>query len=145
MREKSQVLSGFLVLALVLILGANAWAIASFGYYKIWWLDIVLHLAGGFWVGLLAFWYVFLQREWTSHEFPRWVWVVGFVSFAVLVGVFWEFFQFGFDYLLEGYFSALPTQLGLADTLSDLFYDFLGALAASIYFLYFSPTSLRKG
>ena len=56
--------------------------------------------------------------------------------FAVTMGVFWEFFEYGADRILgtnmqKFRFPELG-QDGLIDTMSDLFVDALGALITSI-------------
>ncbi|MCH7883074.1 hypothetical protein IIA95_01495 [Patescibacteria group bacterium] len=129
----------FLILLIVLILGVHAWAVVNAGYYKIWWLDIALHFAGGFWIVAFVFWFLLYRA--TRLNVPSWMLLVSFVSFSVLIGVFWEFFEFSFDYFAR-FYDVAPAQLGLSDTLSDLLFDFLGALIASIYFLYFYTRKL---
>ena len=68
------------------------------------------------------------KLEITSHKLL--IEMILIVSFAVFIGVLWEFFEFLFDVFLssKGYFAA--AQQGTGDTMSDLFFDLLGGFVA---------------
>ncbi|MEK7608283.1 MAG: hypothetical protein AAB495_01760 [Patescibacteria group bacterium] len=101
-------------------------------YYTIWWLDIPMHIAGGFWVALLFF---YLFRDRTKGFLPS----SGFLTtiffslgFVALVGVGWEFYE----YLGEVFVvKAIPfggSEAGLHfEILKDLFDDLLGGFIAT--------------
>lgn len=90
----------------------------------LFWSDILMHFIGGVFVA--AIFLNFFQNE------NKPALLLFTVSFAVLIGVLWEFYE----YLAEYYFSRLSgfSVLGMAldDTLSDLFFDLLGGLTAGI-------------
>ena len=124
----------FLILLLAVILASHVWAIVNSGYFYVWWLDVLLHFAGGFWLAAL---FVFLLWGRHAEEFPRApsLSLLVLISLVSLGGVLWEFFEFGYDT-----FFALPSslpiaQMGQRDTMEDLFLDILGALAAHWFFL----------
>ena len=57
------------------------------------------------------------------------------ISFTSLIGVFWEFFEYFFDKIIAPQSEEIElAQLGLADTLSDLFFDLFGGLLSTIIF-----------
>ncbi|MBI3046513.1 MAG: hypothetical protein HYY86_03210 [Candidatus Harrisonbacteria bacterium] len=89
-----------------------------------------MHLTGGFSMGLifLYFWGEDLRLSGAGKNFL--FSVIMTAAFAVLIGVLWEFSEFFFSVL----FPEFPTQPSVADTMADLFLDFLGGLLlASIY------------
>lgn len=121
----------FLLGVLAFLLTVHAWALVNAGYFYVWWLDIVLHFAGGFWLASLLIF--FLWKNY-GDELPKRR-VLSFavlVSMAALGGIFWEFFEFGYDTFFGG---ALVLQFGQGDTMSDLFLDILGAGVAHFIFL----------
>ena len=97
--------------------------------------DNVHHFLGGAWIASLFF-YLRAKRP---HIFDTrrnfWVALVVVLSFVSLAGVAWEFFEFSFDTFL-GEPQGLPkAQLGVTDTMADLFFDLLGgALFTILYF-----------
>lgn len=134
----------FLVLVLILVLGTHAAALGGFLSYEIWWLDIVLHFVGGLWIAVFAFWFLFGYKSYPTDIVPAKVLFVGLISFAALAGVLWEFFEFSWDYFIAGPYGQIQAQRNLPDTMSDLFFDFLGALVASAFFSYYYFYGLRN-
>ena len=53
----------------------------------------------------------------------------------MLVGVMWEWLEFGFDYFFVPEAALWRAQLGLMDTMGDLFNDLLGGTVVGVYFL----------
>jgi len=107
------------------------------GFYdKISWWDTMLHTISGVILGLVGFLFVYLLNEKGDKNVnlsPIFVVIVAF-CFAITMGVFWEFFEFGADRLL-GYNMQkfrMPGQDGLIDTMEDLIVDAAGALVACI-------------
>ncbi|MEK9166136.1 MAG: hypothetical protein AAB846_00185, partial [Patescibacteria group bacterium] len=119
---------------LVVIMAAHAWAVINAGYFYVWWLDIVLHFAGGFWLASLS---IFILWGRYAREFPRrpLLSLLTLVSLVSLGGVVWEFFEFGYDVLLAVPSSLPIAQMGQSDTMSDLFLDLSGAATAHWFFL----------
>ncbi len=105
-------------------------------YERIPWWDTMLHTTSGVILGLVGFLFVYLLNEKGDKNVnlsPIFVVIVAF-CFAVTMGVFWEFFEFGADRLL-GYNMQkfrLPGQDGLVDTMEDLIVDSIGAIVACI-------------
>ena len=105
-------------------------------YEKIPWWDTMLHTISGVVLGLVGFLFVYLLNEKGNINVnlsPRFVIVFAF-CFALTMGVFWEFFEFGADRLL-GYNMQkfrMPGQDGLVDTMGDLIVDAVGAIVACI-------------
>ena len=96
----------------------------------------MLHTTSGVILGLVGFLFVYLLNEKGDANVnlsPVFVVIVAF-CFALTLGVFWEFFEYGADRLL-GYNMQkfrLPGQDGLIDTMEDLIVDAVGALIACI-------------
>lgn len=129
-----------------------------FGWYwnpGYWWLDIILHFLGGFFVASFVWWFgnkfpqldIFHRDDdfqpLKNNIFKNFI---IFIAISVLIGVFWEFFEFGYDYFLidSGRFVYLDyAQLSKSDTMGDLFMDFAGATVAALIFLLFRPRASR--
>lgn len=93
-----------------------------------------MHLAGGFLVAMLVFWY--LERK-KKELLP----VLGFFSqlllvlaAAALVGIFWEFYELFYDIFYKNQLGFYVAQLGAIDTVKDLADDLLGAIVAFLIF-----------
>lgn len=103
-------------------------------FYITPWYDIPMHLLGGFWVGLIfavSLGYFFDNDNIFQNHVERLKVITLIAAFSCLVGVFWEFFEFGLNYL-----SLISQQQGLADTLGDLFMDIIGGAAAGFLLLF---------
>ena len=105
-------------------------------YEKISWWDTMLHTISGIVLGLVGFLFVYLLNEKGNINVnlsPKFVIIFAF-CFALTMGVFWEFFEFGADRLF-GYNMQkfrMPGQDGLVDTMNDLIVDAIGAIVACI-------------
>lgn len=101
-------------------------------YEKFFWWDTMLHATSGIILGLVGFFFVYLLNEKGDANVkltPIFVVLFAF-CFAITMGVFWEFFEFGADRVL-GYNMQrfrLPGEDGLIDTMEDLIVDAIGAL-----------------
>src|SRR3989344_6095465 len=116
----------YLALVLFLILAVHVWAEITSAYFTYLWIDIPMHFVGGAWVA--AFGYYFIYRsKWAGRNkvsIPAWVAVIGLIGFTSIVGIFWEFFEFAFDYFVASRVSGIAmAQLGIEDTMADLFFD----------------------
>ena len=143
----------FLVILAVLIFAVHGLALGGFLSYGIWWLDDILHFLGGAWVSVFAFWYFFKYPPEIKSRFPRdlisglgagWILVVGLISFAVFAGVLWEFLEFSWDYFVAEPYGVIFAQRNLQDTMSDLFFDLVGALVATFYLSYYYRLGFRN-
>lgn len=100
-------------------------------YFFIWWLDIPMHILGGFWVALfmLVSYYASPRIKEKNHSTA---FVIAFaVAVTLSVGLFWEIYEFGVSHAVGDSGS------GLADTLKDLTDDLIGALLAAWLFIRF--------
>lgn len=73
---------------------------------------------------------LFRPNAWVNEAFFA-LCILGFVA---LVGIGWEWFEFCFDEFIAVRNSWGLTQLGLADTMADLFFDLLGALVVIVWY-----------
>jgi len=101
------------------------------GYYlKYWWWDILLHTSSGLIMGVFGFLLVYVINEHEDlemHMKPGFVCLFAFM-FALGMGTIWEIVEFALDQLL-----GMDTQgSSLADTMSDLIVDGIGALIISM-------------
>lgn len=124
------------------ILGLHILSIYQGWYLTMEWIDIPLHMAGGAWVALAFFYF---QRRYVLlfSALPIWFSLLMVVGFVMLVGVAWEWLEFGFDYFFAKDNFLIRAQLGLADTMGDLGMDVIGGLAVGLYFL-FKKSVLRS-
>ena len=105
-------------------------------YEKFFWWDTMLHATSGIILGLVGFFFVYLLNEKGDTNvklIPVFIALFAF-CFAITMGVFWEFFEFGADRLL-GYNMQrfrLPGEDGLLDTMEDLIVDAIGALITCV-------------
>lgn len=110
--------------------------LGNYYYYKIWWADTLLHTSGGFLTGLFVLWYLFNYSAlpFEKQKIPLYIIIIAVLSFTALIGVFWEFYEFILD-KITGYksYSAAVMQANLADTMSDLLFDLIGAAASNIF------------
>lgn len=129
----------YLVLVLFLITAVHVWASITSAYFTFLWIDIPMHFAGGAWVAAVGYYFIY-RSKWVGRNnvaAPAWIALVGLIGFSAIIGIFWEFFEFGFDQYVLPHLSRVDrAQLGLADTLADLFFDMAGAFLVSVYFLY---------
>ncbi len=96
-----------------------------------------MHFLGGFWLAAVYFW-IDAKIEISNPKFsklPRWLIDLIFtLSFVVLIGVLWEFYEFlsDFYFLAGGKISVF--QSSFADTIGDLFFDLIGGITAFAIF-----------
>lgn len=103
-------------------------------YRSMTWIDIPVHFLAG--VLSAAFFYWFFQKYPSHFDTSRnfWLTLILVLGFSALVGVFWEFTEYAYDYLIGRFGLGLKTlQFGLKDTLGDLVADLLGALVLAIF------------
>lgn len=126
----------YLALALFLILSFHAWASISAAYFTHLWLDIPMHFAGGAWVASAVYYFFFLRDGGYKLSAPLLPGILFVVGAAMIVGVCWEFFEYGMDVIAEKYLDGRAiNQMGIKDTMGDLFLDMAGAFMAAIYYL----------
>lgn len=113
-----------------------AWAFTMIyeWHFYYWWVDMILHFAGGFWVLVLARYvanHYNIEMSGAHRDVARFL---VFISFVAFVGILWEFFEFILDrYITFTGFTYLARVF--EDTLLDLVLDILGGTIA--FLLYF--------
>lgn len=117
----------FIIALLIFIVVLEVFIIINHLYWLISWLDMPMHFLAGFWVALV---FNYLNQRFFKLSL-FWTTTIMTLSFVALIGVLWEFFEFSLDsfFFLEKWG---PFQGGLSDTMSDLFFDLLGGLAAVV-------------
>ncbi len=97
-------------------------------YWKNPWVDIPLHFLGGLSVALFGI--IYFKNE--IEKLNLLSAVVFILGFSGLIGIFWEFFEWG----LDTFFKAKINQASVSDTLGDLLMDLLGSILIVFYFLF---------
>jgi hypothetical protein len=94
-------------------------------------IDILMHLLGGFSMGLLgmAIHHSVASKHHTMKS-PIWYHYCFVVGFAMLIGVAWEFHEYILDNTVHIWYNFPITQPSLADTMADFLNDWIGASVA---------------
>jgi hypothetical protein len=111
------------------------WAIFSLNAFLMFGIEIgdsrlastLLHGSGGFvtaWTLVLFF--QILKAPLQIQVSPTWFLFFCIIAFVALVGVLWEFAEFGHDMLFPD--SRFVYQMSIADTMWDLFMDLVGVV-----------------
>ncbi|OGI95388.1 hypothetical protein A2917_02390 [Candidatus Nomurabacteria bacterium RIFCSPLOWO2_01_FULL_42_17] len=109
-----------LICLILLILAVNFLANKFYWYSALWWLDVLMHFLGGFWIGLLYL-YLFSPKNISRALISR------TLFFVLLVGVGWEVFEILVNEVLA------QNSFDYLDTLADLILDLSGGLYAILY------------
>lgn len=120
-----------------LILAIHVVALLS-GWYEFHrWFDIPMHFAGGVAIGLLvlAGFEVCIDKLSFARTIRTFwqtiIYGLGVLGLVALVGVAWEWYEFIFDTIaVQLSANVMPAQMGLGDTMADLFLDLSGGLVA---------------
>jgi len=114
----------------VLVLVIHLVAIATLNVYMFYpWFDIPMHFLGGLAVALTyATIMKQLQKEKYIGKIPPLAFFIFLISLVALTAVLWEFLEFITDQTI-----AINYQLGLKDTMGDLFLGLIGGIAG--YFI----------
>lgn len=116
-RKKLSLRLAYLILFIFIV---NTLAMKLHWYSLIWFFDMPMHFAGGFFLALLTIW--ILERGKVRISFLK-------IFFGVLiVGIGWELFE------LITFESTLEISLNSLDTLSDICFDLAGGLTAIIWY-----------
>lgn len=125
----------FSTTTILLVLLQNA---AHFlGWYNTFYsFDKIMHTLGGFWVAQAVF-LLFARYNLFSFEKERFlIACILLVSVAMLLGVVWEWFEVGINYISYWHRGViLENHLVPWDTASDLLFDFIGSALAAVIFL----------
>jgi hypothetical protein len=121
--------SSVILTLIIFIFIVNAVADYWHLYFYIWWLDIPMHILGGFWVALtsLAIYYALPERREKDCS-SMFVYALSIAS-ALLIGLIWEVFEFSVDIILSSFVTKS------ADILKDLGDDLVGGLLGAVLFI----------
>ena len=98
-------------------------------YQTVSWYDAFLHGLSGAWIGLVVL--VWLKQESYSRSHMDIFLALGIVA---LLGILWEFFEFGVDTLIVPLWNIPMLQGDITDTMSDLFMDLFGGGVGALTF-----------
>jgi hypothetical protein len=107
-----------------------------FDVYQFWpWFDAVMHFLGGV---AMAFLGLELERlmavRGPSHSIPFGMRFMAIVGFVAMIGIAWEWFEYGLDHYVEFVRQAIGmSQPSVGDTMGDLFFDLFGG--STVFFL----------
>lgn len=134
LKEKKLLGSAVVELGVVLIV-AHLVAVITQWYHTHPWIDIPQHFFGGVFAALIFYW--------ITYRFPRFfklipsfpVPLILVLSWTAFLGVLFEFTEFIYDLVVFDSLSLgnFPTQLGVRDTMGDLFFDLIGGLFLAIF------------
>ncbi len=121
----------FWVLALIVGIIGIVNGIAEYWhlYFYIWWLDIPMHLLGGFWVGLSVLALYYSSKFITDKDCSVQAVFIISITGALVIGVGWELFEWGTKHI------AGIIHLDIVDTLADICNDVIGAVFAAVIFI----------
>jgi hypothetical protein len=134
MNKKIIFISAVLILVETVI---HFYGVFFFGYINFWWLDILTHFIGGFWLSLTAIWFFWFSGYLNLKKSPTFLKVLLSGIFAILVVAFlWESFELavGINYFPEGY---------MVDTMFDVVMGTLGGILSSITIAYLWQKNLN--
>lgn len=106
-------------------------------YPKVFWLDDAMHFMGGLWIASVIS-YLSSKKPGINllNQGGRFLRFFSLLSAAVLIAVLWEFFEFVLAYKTYGLEHLSETALAAqnyTDTISDLFWDTVGAFTAALF------------
>lgn len=113
----------------ILIVAVHVAGLSYQWYHKLWWIDIVMHASGGFWVAMVVAYGYQLVAPQSHVSMPRWLYFSSLLGIAMIIGVVWEWGEFVSDALFFPTRFVFRMQLGLTDTMGDLLADLVGAAA----------------
>ncbi|HEU0085726.1 MAG TPA: hypothetical protein VFQ59_02085 [Candidatus Paceibacterota bacterium] len=108
-----------LVILVFFILFINYVAMKFHWYSALPWFDMPMHFLGGFWVALLVA-FILPSRHFSIH------FVLKILAGVLLIGILWEIFEVTLNTI------TVKDTFDMVDTLSDLFFDIVGGLAATL-------------
>ena len=122
-----------LLLFIIMMGVANALAEHFFLYWRLPWLDMLMHFLGGVWIGLSVLWIYYLSGKFKNipedHRKATYVYFLAGIV-ALVIGIFWEIFEFNLIF-----FITFDEFNGFYDTAGDIILAVIGALLATRYFV----------
>ena len=125
MKKKYLLLTSFLIILFIAIM--HSFALELRWYFTHRWIDILMHVLGGFWVAVTSLW---IYLEYTKRE------VISrkqklFIIFLpiILLGICWEVFE-----LMSGN-TFMHTSNFYTDSISDTVNNLIGGVIAYFYIM----------
>ncbi len=112
-----------LALLIFFIFLLNYLATKFYWYSSVWYLDMLMHFLGGFWLGLVS---IYLFPSLFKVNPLRSILKIFFI--VLFIGIGWEIFEILIDKFIT------QNSFNLLDTASDIFFDVAGGLVAVFYF-----------
>jgi len=110
-------------------------AVISRWYHTYPWIDIPQHFFGGVLAALIFYLITYAYPRFfkLNSNFP--IPIILVVGWVALLGVLFELMEFSYDSIIFGYLGIgnFPSQLGLRDTIGDLFFDLIGGMSLAIF------------
>lgn len=100
-------------------------------YFYFWWYDVMMHALGGLAMGFLAYalWKMLAERS--ADTWKALALQLGFIlGFVAIIGIGWEWAEGLIDAILLPKMGMTDAQLGLTDTMLDLYFDLFGGFVA---------------
>lgn len=133
--EKKRSFELFLIVLIGAIFISQVIALSLFLYWEWWWFDIIMHFAGGLFIGLLALYlYYYSHRIEPKHFSPLSALFIA-LGMVALIGVLWELFEFVTDQFAIAIGRRIELQQQFQDTLGDLFSDLVGGAVGAYMYL----------
>lgn len=108
-------------------------------YWHFWWLDIVVHFLGGFFIGGFIIWLLFRGLNWREYVTQKTKIFFTALFAALIVGGLWEVFEIFIGATSPSY------SYFMSDTFSDFGADIAGALSAFIIFFWLKERGIARG
>ena len=119
------------VLALLGVILGIAQGIATYWhlYFYIWWLDIPMHILGGFWIALFVLSYSYGEKGLDMKDNSVKATIIVGLMTTFIIGVGWEIFERLVDQINN------LNNFDFVDTISDICNDVIGASLATTLFV----------
>lgn len=98
----------------------------SDAFWGMRWFDSLMHFTGGLLVGMFMLWVWFVSGVFGRSTPSKKEAMIAAVSFAMLAGIWWEFFEFAYG-------IARPIGSYPLDTFHDVLADFVGGIVAGFW------------
>lgn len=102
------------------------------GTWEAWWVANAIHFVGG----AYAFFFVravfYYTKPYHRTTVALWMETALFIAGALILGVFWEWFEFILD-RYRVFIAGEPSLMTYADNIGDLIIDFLGSVVVGVY------------
>ncbi len=111
---------------------AQVFLVAYDVYYRWEWVDVPVHMLGGFAVGLVALGIISYSKQ---TNLPWWFKFIFVTAVVVMVGAGWEILEFVFYHSSQTGATIIGDGLTVRDLLGDLTNDGIGAVIAWLLFI----------